>query len=198
MSAEILYSGADIEADALIPSFIAAPVGYVIFGFFTGFTPIFGNAISYNFTHPFNLVFYAILGVLCALVGRFYTTTFYSVKTLFDTLKIPRYLRPMIGAAISGVIGIFFPEVIGLGYGFLQFAIDGNFSKVSVNYIALPTVAILLALIFLKIFATSFTVGSGGSGGVFAPALFIGGFLGALLWVVLSDFDSSRSPYRRR
>ena len=194
LSAEILYSGADIEADALIPSFIAAPVGYVIFGLFTGFTPIFGSAIQYNFTHPLNLVFYAILGMLCALVGRLYTTTFYSVKAFFDRLRVPRYLRPMIGAAIAGVIGIFFPEVIGLGYGFLQFAINGNFALVSVNYIVLPTILTLFALIFLKIVATSFTVGSGGSGGVFAPALFIGGFLGAFLWVVISSFNPNLIP----
>ncbi len=194
LSAEILYSGADIEADALIPSFIAAPVGYVIFGLFTGFTPIFGSTIQYNFTHPLNLVFYAILGALCALVGRLYTATFYSVKEFFDRLRIPKYMRPMIGAAIAGVIGIFFPEVIGLGYGFLQFAINGNFALVSVNYVVLPTILILFALIFLKIIATSFTVGSGGSGGVFAPALFIGGFLGAFLWTVIHSFDPTLIP----
>ena len=194
LSGEILYSGADLEAEALIPSFIAAPVGYVIFGLFTGFTPVFGNSVSYNFTNPTNLVFYAILGVVCAGTGRLYTTTFYGVKKFFDGLKIPRFTRPMIGAAVAGVIGIFFPEVLGLGYGFLQFAISGDLSQIFVNYITLPVIGTLVALIFLKIFATSITVGSGGSGGVFAPALFIGGFVGASLWIVLDFFLPGEVP----
>ncbi len=194
LSAEILYSGGDIEAETLIPAFIATPIGYVIFGSFTGFTPIFGTGITYNFTHPFNLIFYAILGVLCAGVGRFYTLTFYTVKNFFDVSKIPKYVRPMIGAAICGIIGIFFPEVIGLGYGFLQFAIDGNFSSITTNYVALPVILVLLLVVFLKIFATSFTVGSGGSGGVFAPSLAIGGFLGAAMWMVVQNFFPNLIP----
>ena len=193
LSAEILYSGGDIEAEALIPAFIATPIGYVIFGSFTGFTPIFGNATQYVF-NPYNLVFYALLGILCAGVGRLYTMSFYSVKQFFDGLKIPRFARPMIGAAIAGVIGIFFPEVLGLGYGFLQFTISGNFSLIAVNYITLPLALILLLLIFLKIFATSLTVGSGGSGGVFAPSLAIGGFLGALLWVMMENIGLNMIP----
>ncbi len=188
LSAEILYSGGDIEAEALIPAFIATPVGYVIFGSVTGFTPIFGNLAQYSF-NPENLIFYAILGVLCAGVGRAYTISFYSVKKFFDKLTIPKFVRPMIGAAVAGVIGIFFPEVLGLGYGFVQFAINGEFSSLMVNYFALPIIPLLLLLIFLKIFATSVTVGSGGSGGVFAPALAIGAFMGAFFWVVLQYFD---------
>jgi chloride channel protein, CIC family len=194
LSAEILYSGGDIEAEALVPGFIATPVGYVIFGAITGFTPIFGTSINYEFTHPFNLVFYAILGVLCASIGRLYTTAFYSTKRAFDRIKIPRFVKPMIGGAIAGAVGIFFPEVLGLGYGFLQFAIDGQFSSIVVNYVALPTALILFLLVFLKIFATSVTVGSGGSGGVFAPALAIGGFLGALWWMGVQLIDPGAIP----
>jgi chloride channel protein, CIC family len=194
LSAEILYSGSDIEAEALIPSFIAAPVGYVIFALFTGFTPIFGSLIQYNFTDPWSLVFYAILGVMCAGVGRVYTTVFYSIKRIFDRSTLPRFTRPVLGAVIAGLIGIFFPEVLGLGYGFLQFAIDGNFAALRVNYLALPLFAILILLVIFKIIATSFTVGSGGSGGVFAPSLAIGGFLGALFWVVLHSLVPDAIP----
>jgi len=194
LSAEILYSGPDIEAEALIPSFIAAPVGYVIFGLFTGFTPIFGSAINYNFTDPWNLAFYAILGVLCAGVGRLYTTAFYSIKNFFDKTQMPRFAKPMIGALIAGIIGIFFPEVLGLGYGYLQFAINGNFGAIQVNYLSLPIFGVLLLLVFLKIFATAFTVGSGGSGGVFAPALAIGGFLGAFFWMIVQALFPNAIP----
>src|SRR5208337_2612226 len=81
LAGEILYSGGDFEVDALLPGFIASPVGYVIFASFAGYTPIFGSSIAYAFTQPTSLVFYAILGLLCGLVGRAHTATFYKVKT---------------------------------------------------------------------------------------------------------------------
>jgi len=185
LSGEILYSGGDFEVEALIPGFIASPVGYVIFSSVVGFTPIFGNAVNYTFTQPLNLVFYAILGVICGLVGRFYTTTFYSTKRFFDSFRAPRYTRPLIGAALAGVIGVFFPEVLGLGYGFSQFLIRGDLGMIKTNFFTLPLILVLILVVLAKIVATSLTVGSGGSAGVFAPSLVIGGFVGAAFWLVL-------------
>lgn len=184
LSAEILYSGGDFEPEALLPGFVASPIGYVIFASIIGFTPIFGNSVTYVFTEPRNLLIYAALGIICGLVGRLYTTSFYSTKKLFSNLSIPKYFRPMIGAAISGLIAVFFPQVIGLGYGYLQFLIDGNLIPITPNFFALPLLATLVAIVLLKIVATSFTVGSGGSAGVFAPSLVIGGFIGAAVFVV--------------
>lgn len=194
LSGEILYSGGDFEVEALLPGFIASPVGYVIFASYAGFTPIFGSSFSYSFTQPVNLVFYAVLGLFCGLVGRAHTTVFYKVRGLFGSLKTPKYLKPAIGLALTGVVGIFFPEVVGLGYGFLQYLIDGNLSSVSTNYFALPILAVLLLVILFKIVATSLTVGSGGSAGVFAPSLVIGGFVGAAFWVVLNSLLPGRIP----
>ena len=185
LSGEILYSGGDFEVEALLPGFIASPVGYVIFASVTGFTPIFGG-ISYVFTQPRNLLIYALLGIVCGLVGRLYTTTFHNTRRFFSSLRIPKFLRPMIGAALAGLIGVLFPQVLGLGYGFLQYLIDGNLAAASPNYVVMPIVVSLLLIILLKILATSLTVGSGGSAGVFAPSLVIGGFVGATLWVVVN------------
>jgi CIC family chloride channel protein len=188
LSAEILYSGGDFEVSALIPAFIASPVGYVIFGSYAGFTPIFGTSSSaFSFSNPWSIIIFAILGLLCGLIGRFYTTTFYSVKSYFNSVRLPNYFKPAIGAAFAGIIGIFFPQVIGLGYGFLQFLIDGKLNMITTNYIALPLIITLSLIVLLKIFATSLTIGSGGSGGVFAPALGIGGFIGAALWVATNS-----------
>ncbi len=184
LSGEILYSGGDFETEALLPGFIASPIGYVIFASIIGFTPIFGNSVTYVFTEPRNLLIYAALGILCGLVGRLYTTTFYSTKKFFSSLHLPKFFRPMIGAAIAGIIAIFFPQVIGLGYGYLQYLIDGNLDLISPNFFSLPLLATLVIIILVKIVATSFTVGSGGSAGVFAPSLVIGGFVGASVWVV--------------
>jgi chloride channel protein, CIC family len=185
LSGEILYSGGDFEVEALLPGFIASPVGYVIFASITGFTPIFGGGISYVFTQPRNLLIYALLGIICGLVGRLYTTTFYSVRRQFSSLRIPKFLRPMIGAAVAGLIGVLFPQVLGLGYGFLQYLIDGNLAAAAPNFVVMPLVVSLLLIVLLKILATSLTVGSGGSAGVFAPSLVIGGFVGATVWVVV-------------
>ena len=187
LSGEILYSGGDFEVEALIPSFIAAPIGYIIFASYAGFTPIFGSGLTYVFTEPRNLLIYAALGMVCGLVGRLHTFTFYSIKSAFSRLPFTKYVRPAIGASVAGIIGIFFPQVIGLGYGFLQILINGNLSQITTNYIALPLFAVLVAVVLLKIAATAFTVGSGGSAGVFAPSLVIGGFVGAAFWIVVNQ-----------
>jgi chloride channel protein, CIC family len=189
LSGEILYSGGDFEVEALLPGFIASPIGYVIFASITGFTPIFGNSVTYVFTQPINLLIYAALGIICGLVGRLWTTSFYSARTFFASLRLPRFSRPMIGAGIAGVIAIFFPQVIGLGYGYLQYLIDAKtpsdiMAKISPNFFAIPLIATLVIIVLVKIVATSFTVGSGGSAGVFAPSLVIGGFVGATVWVI--------------
>ncbi len=186
LSGEILYSGGDFETEALIPSFIASPIGYVIFASYAGFSPIFGNSVSYSFNHPANLLFYALLGVACGIVGRAYTTSFYSIRRIFSAFNIPRFAKPVIGLAISGVIGIFFPEVLGLGYGFLQYLINGQINLIGINFVTAPILVVLLLVVFFKIVATSLTVGSGGSAGVFAPSLVIGGFVGAAFWVALN------------
>jgi len=186
LSGEILYSGGDIEVEALIPAFIASPLGYVIFASFTGFTPIFGSSVHYVFTKPQNLLIYALLGVVCGFTGRLYTTSFYYFKSLFAHIKTSKFVKPALGALLAGIIGVFFPEVLGLGYGFLQYLIQGDFKALLTNYVTLPLIVTLILIVLLKILATSLTVGSGGSAGVFAPSLVIGGFIGATLWVVVN------------
>jgi CIC family chloride channel protein len=194
LGAEILYSGADVEPEVLIPAFIASPIGYVIFGSFTGYTPIFGYTVTYSFSQPLTILLFALLGIVCAAGGRLYTLTFYATKKMFDRLKVSNYVKPMIGGAMAGAIAIFFPEVAGLGYGFLQLPLNGNFASITTNYFLIPTALTLALLVLLKIVATSITVGSGGSGGVFAPALVIGGFIGALMYLVFHSFVPSLAP----
>jgi CIC family chloride channel protein len=177
LAAEILYT-ADFEVDALFPGFIASTVGYSIFGLVNGWTPIFGTTNFGFFQDPLNLPFFALLGLACGLVGIAYVLCFYGTRDLFKRFNIPNYIKPAIGGLAVGLIGLFFPQVLGVGYGWLQIVMDGNFA-------VLPLV-MLPVIIGLKIVATSLTIGSGGSGGVFGPALVIGGMLGALLWGVLS------------
>ena len=182
LSAEILYSGGDMEVEALTPAFIASPVGYVIFASLTNFSPMFSLSSPYTFDHPLNLILYAVLGIICGLVGKFYSSFFYWVKGLFAKLKVKKFLKPMIGGAVAGIIAMFFPQTIGMSYGYLQYLMDGNLKSAEPVYFVVPILAALIIIAFAKIVATSFTISSGGSAGVFAPSLVIGGFVGAATW----------------
>ncbi|MGC8561869.1 MAG: chloride channel protein [Thermoplasmata archaeon] len=182
LSAEILYSGGDMEVEALTPAFIASPVGYVIFASFTNFSPMFSLSSPYTFDHPLNLILYAVLGIICGLVGKFYSSFFYWVKRLFSKLKVKKFIKPMIGGAVAGIIAMFFPQTIGMSYGYLQYLMDGNLKSAEPVYFVVPILLALIIVVFAKIIATSFTISSGGSAGVFAPSLVIGGFVGAAMW----------------
>jgi len=190
LGTEILYMG-DFEVEALLPAFIASTVGYSIFGFIMGWSPIFSLTDQYAFHDPFGLTFYAILGVVCGLVGIVYVRSFYGVRDFFQGMRIPRIIKPALGGLIVGILGMFFPQVLGGGYGWLQIAMNGGF-------VFLP-LALILFIILAKIFATSLSIGSGGSGGVFAPALVIGGLLGETIWSVLKiaipNIEASPAPF---
>ena len=183
LSAEILYMQG-FEVEALVPSFISTIIGYSIFASWQGFTPIFGEHASPAFHAPETLLSYAILGVFCGLIGMLYTRTFYRVRDLFRRLKVSNYYKPAIGGLVTGLIGLALPQVLGTGYGWLQLAMMPG---------AIPVI-IMIGLVFAKVVATSFSIGSGGSGGVFAPGLVTGGMLAAALWAVGSNFAGTYLP----
>ena len=185
LAAEILYFS-DFEVDALLPGFIASTVGYSVLGFVKGWTPVFGTVNLGSFQDPINLPFYALLGLACGLLGIGYVLSFYGIKDAFKRLKVPNFVKPAIGGLAIGLIGVFFPQILGVGYGWLQLLIDGNFT-------AIPLL-ILPVIIVLKIISTSLTIGSGGSGGVFGPALVIGGMLGAVVWATLNYLIPNFQP----
>jgi CIC family chloride channel protein len=110
---------------------------------------------------------YMILGIIAGLIGVFFTTFLYKSEDLFDAWKVPEYMKAAIGGLMIGTIGIFFPHIFGVGYDAIGLALLEK----------LPWI-IILALIFIKILATSLTIGSGGSGGIFAPSLFVGSMTG--------------------
>ena len=181
LSMEVLYRR-DFEYEALLPSFIASVVGYSIFASWSGWAPVFGSGIVMPFSRPSELISYAILGVVCGLVGIGYGRCFYYLRDQFKRAGIPKWIKPAIGGLMVGLIGVFLPQVLGTSYGWLQFAINGDF-------IALP-VTVMLAVAVLKILTTGLTIGSGGSGGVFAPGLVIGGMTGGVLWNLLHSYPA--------
>jgi CIC family chloride channel protein len=181
---EVLYRR-DFEAEALIPAFIASVVAYCVFCSFpwVGFKPIFSTP-QYVFSHPIELFFYGILGLACGLASRFYVYVFYGLRdNFFRRLQVPNYFKPAIGGAMLGALAIFTPHVLGTGYGWVQLAIYGQ----------IPLL-VLLIIFLAKIFATSFTISSGGSGGVFAPSLVIGAMLGGILGAIFGMFSPFATP----
>ncbi|HET7034239.1 MAG TPA: chloride channel protein [Thermomicrobiaceae bacterium] len=189
LAAEILYTH-DMEIEALFPGLIASIVGYTIFGAWAGWEPIFGAQPLLGFTNPIQLLYYAALGLICGFVGVLYAKTFYGVTDIFHRLQLPNWFKPVIGGALVGLLGLVLPEVLGTGYGWLQ---EGLGAPLTISLWA------LLLLPFAKILATSLSIGSGGSGGIFGPGMVIGGTLGTALWqlshTVLPGMPESAAPF---
>jgi CIC family chloride channel protein len=122
---------------------------------------------------PFDLygitdfLYYLVFGLITAIFAWLFIQVLYKSEDLFNSIKIPEYLKPAIGGLLIGIIGLFFPQIFGVGYETIEASIHGRLLLWAI-----------IALVFLKILATSLTLGSGGSGGVFAPSLFIGALLG--------------------
>jgi CIC family chloride channel protein len=177
LGAELLYRD-DVESDALVPSFIGTIVAYSIFGAVEGFTPIFGVQASFAFSNPAQLAWYALIGLACGLVGLLYIRNFYGLTAWFQAWSPPRWAKPAMAGFVVGCIGLVIPGVLGTGYGFVQVGLDRD------TLLAIP-LWMVLVLPFAKILATSLSIGSGGSGGIFGPGMFIGGMLGAAIWRLL-------------
>lgn len=177
LSAEILYRD-DIEVEAILPSLIASVIGYTVFSAFMGFGPLFGYAASdYHFSQPLQLAWYALIGVVGGFIGLGYANGFYGIAGLFGRIPLPRWLRPAVGGLIVGAMGLAVPEVLGTGYGWVQ-------KGLGPQLLSLP-LWVVLVMPFAKILATSLSIGSGGSGGIFGPGMVIGAFTGAAVWRLL-------------
>jgi len=117
-----------------------------------------------------------------------FTKILYRVEDLFDDFKFPEYLKAIIGGLILGAAGLYFPEILGVGYGAIDLALMQELAW-----------WLLLVLIVIKILATSITIGSGGSGGIFAPSLFLGamagGFFGAVVHQLFPAVTASPGAY---
>ncbi len=147
----------------VISSVMATVISHSFEGDFIAF-----QVPKYQLASPYELVFYFVLGVGCGLVSYAFIKSLYLCEDYYDNkFKIAEYLKPFTGGIGIGLIGLLFPQVMGVGYDTINLALHGNL----IWYIA-------FALIFVKVFATALTLGSGGSGGIFAPSLFMGAMLG--------------------
>jgi len=181
-AAEVLYSGLDIEYETLVPSLVASTVAYAVFALFFGWQPLFVMP-AYTFEDPMKLLPYLALALTVAVGAKLYIFIFRKTESLFRAWEVPAWVKPGVGGLMTGVIGFFLPDILGSGYGLIQRSLAVN-SPLSEHFGELSLS--LLFFIFLgKIIATSLTVGSGGSGGLFGPALVSGAALGAATGVAL-------------
>lgn len=131
---------------------------------------------------------YLILGLIAGGVGFIFSRSLYRADDLFEKTRIPQWIRPVFGGLLVGTIALIYPHIMGVGYETIRVLFDGEL-----------TLKLMLLLVVLKIFATAVTIGSGGSGGVFAPSLFIGAMLGGAFGTVvnhlLPDMTASTGAY---
>lgn len=145
---------------------IAAVTSSIIGRAFIGDIPAF-QVPPYALVSPWELLFYTLLGLLAALVGTAFIFLLYGTEDLFDGWNFPEYIKPAVGGLGVGIVGFYAPEVFGVGYETIEQTLRGEI-----------VTAVMMALLIAKLLATSLTLGSGGSGGVFAPSLFLGSVLG--------------------
>lgn len=167
---EVLYSDMEFDAGALLYTLLGAVVAYAVNGLFVGYEPLFHVPADLPVPRFLDYGWYVVLGIAAGAVGTLLPVIFYRVRDLFSLVPVPPHVKPAIGGLGLGLLALWLPQVLGGGYGWIQEAING----------ALP-VKLLLLLTLGKVVALSLTVSSGGSGGVFAPSLFVGAMLGAAL-----------------
>ncbi len=167
---EVLYVEMEFESVALLPAMLASIVAYALNGFFVSWQPLFQVPPHLTLARAVDNGWYLALGIAAGLVATFVPLVFYGVREAFRRLPLQAEFKPAIGGLLVGLLALACPRVIGGGYGWIQQAMNGQLAA-----------GALLALVVAKPLAMSLTISSGGSGGVFAPTLFIGAMLGGLL-----------------
>ncbi len=181
-AAEVLYRDMDLEPEVVAPAILSSIVAYSTFGSIFGWHALFETP-NFRFRTPMELGPYLVLGLVIALGGRTYPQVFYGIRNWFKKLAMPNWLKPAVGGLMVGGVGLFVPEALSTGFGVVQKAFQGQ-----------GTVLTLLAIAGAKMLTTSLTVGSGGSGGVFGPAVVIGGALGGAVGLVFHGWQPALVP----
>jgi CIC family chloride channel protein len=159
---------ADFALPTFTPIILSSVIATVVSRAFLGNYPAF-QVPPYDLESPWEVGLYCLLGILAGLVAVSFTVTLYKSEDFWDGRKIPDYVKASIGGVIIGIMALRYPQIMGVGYD--------SISKALLNQ---EVWTVLVLLVPMKILATSITIGSGGSGGIFAPSLFIGSMLGGV------------------
>jgi CIC family chloride channel protein len=159
----------------VISSLISAIISRVYWGDYPSFM-----VPPYELITPGELFFYLVLGVLAGTLAVIFIKALYSAEDLFKQIPLPNYLKPALGGLLVGLMGVYYPQIFGVGYE----SVEGILS----NDLSWYLVVILMGA---KLIATSLTLGSGGLGGVFAPSLYMGSMLGGSYGYLLNQLFPS-------
>ena len=170
-----LFAVEVILGDFAVPQFspivISSVAATVVSHRYLGDLPAF-EIPSYNLASAWELVAYVLLGVAAGVLAWAFIKAVYFSEDRFDAVDLPAPLKAGLGGAAVGALALAFPGVLSVGYESMNSALMEN-----------PTWVFLLTMLGAKLLAVCITLGSGGSGGVFAPSLFLGSMLGGLVGV---------------
>ncbi len=186
---EVILGGFSIKHlnTVVIAAVSASVIGRMAFGD----VPAFAVPFEYGIVSLWEFILYPLLGAIAAVVGVLYTLSIYWTEDVFDAWKsFPEWGKPAIGGLLLGTLALLYPivlpikglswdktpQVFNVGYEIIE--------KALANHILLP---LAIALLLLKLIATNLTIGSGGSGGVFAPSLFLGAMLGVVFELLINS-----------
>jgi chloride channel protein, CIC family len=157
----------DMHAPVLGTVVISSATSWMVLHLLLGDEPLF-HVPAYRLVHPMEFGIYAVLGVVGGLGSVAFVKLLLKLRTLFMRLpKSTKWIQPAVGGLLVGLLGWFMPEVLGVGYDYVERVLGGDF----------PLKTVILLAVF-KIIATATCYSSGNAGGIFGPSLFIGAMLG--------------------
>ena len=159
----------DLEVASLSNIVIAAVTGTVVSKLFWSDETVF-QIPFFTLTHPAELLLYFGLGIAAGLFSLLFMAFVFGLTRLLARINIPVWLAPVMGGLVVGIVGLFRPEALGVGYDTINNVLHGH-----------VVLAVAVLLLFAKLVTTSACVGSGMSGGIFAPSLFLGAALGSVI-----------------
>jgi CIC family chloride channel protein len=193
-AAEVLYRSEEFESVVLIPAGTAAVAAHMTAGAVLGWGPVLPS-FSASFAAPLHFAAYALVALLLVALARLYVLVLHRMSGWFARLAVPEAVKPALGAGLAAIIGVSLYSAAGRdehALAVLEFGL-GTLQQILIK----PDnfgVGLLIALALGKLVTTPLTVGSGGSGGVFGPALIIGGCGGGALGVLLRPLGSQWIP----
>jgi CIC family chloride channel protein len=167
----------DLNAPVMGAVVLASATAWMVLRVFLGDHPLF-RVPQYQLVHPVEFAVYAVLGVTVGVIAAVFAKLLLGMRARF--LRFPQstvWFQPVAGGLLVGVMGLFVPQVLGVGYGYVGDALNGKMAF-----------QLMLLLVVLKLFAVTVSYASGNAGGIFGPALFIGAMLGCSVGTVAHHF----------
>jgi len=177
----------DFTIKTFSPVILSSVLASVVSRFFLGDYPAF-SIPEYSLVSAWEIPMYILLGMVMGVVSFIFIKSLYWTEDLFDSWKIPDVIKPAIGGLMLGCVGLLTPQVFADGYEAISAALYGEMFW-----------GLMIVLVFMKIIATSLTLGSGNSGGIFAPSLFMGamagGFFGTIMNYLFPEVTAPPAAY---